>query len=360
MVSSKPPLLSRIFDRISLQDRINFARHLSLVIKAGLPIHQGLVIIQSQTESGVLRRVVDDLITDVDNGKFLADGLERYHYIFGGFFVNIVRVGEASGTLAKNLLYLADELKRSKALESKVRSAMVYPIVILVATIGVAGFLTFYVFPKLLPVFASLNVSLPITTRIMLATLHFSQTYGAYVLAGFIIFVILVRIIVRKVPAIKYGLDYTLLYVPVISGLAIGINMVNFTRVLGLLLKSGVKIVEALKITAATFSNTVYQKVLLDADEEITKGGQLGAFLSKKRHLFPPLISGMVLIGEGTGNLEENLAYLSEYFDDEVDTHLHSLTSLIEPIMLLMMGLLVGFVALSIITPIYSISQGIK
>jgi len=355
-----PSVFSKIFDRISLQERINFARHLSLVIKAGLPIYEGLKIIKQQTESEVLKKVVDSLIIDVNNGKFLADGLERYEYLFGGFFVNIVRVGESSGTLAKNLVYLAEELRRSKALESKVRSAMVYPLVILVATIAVAGFLTFYVFPKLIPVFASLNVQLPITTRIMLATLHFTQAYGIQVLAGLIVFGILIKILVARVPALRYGLDYLLLYVPVVSGLAIGVNMVNFTRVLGLLLKSGVKIVESLKITAATFSSEVYRKVLLDATEEITKGGQLGQYLTSKRHLFPPLISGMVLIGESTGNLEDNLEYLSEYFDDEVDTKLHSLTSLIEPIMLLMMGLLVGFVALSIITPIYSISSGIK
>src|SRR3989344_6952530 len=132
-------IFSRLFDRISLQDRINFARHLSLVIKAGMPIFEGLKIIQVQTESSVLKRVIENLMEDVNNGKFLADGLERHHHIFGDFFINIVRVGEGSGTLAKNLLYLATELGRQKSHETKVRAAMVYPLVILVATIGVAG-----------------------------------------------------------------------------------------------------------------------------------------------------------------------------------------------------------------------------
>jgi len=358
--SKKPGFLSKVFDRISLQDRINFARHLSLVIKAGLPIFEGLKIIQQQTESPVLKRVVDELLVEVNNGKFLADGLQRYEYLFGGFFVNIVRVGESSGTLAKNLLYLAAELKRSKMLESKVRSAMVYPLVILVATIAVAGFLTFYVFPKLIPVFASLNVQLPITTRIMLWTLNFFTAYGLYVAVGVILFIVLLKVIVNQVKAVKYVIDQIILYTPVLSSLSIGVNMVNFTRVLGLLLKSGVKIVESLNITAATFNNSVYRNILGKASEQISKGGQLGAYLTTKRHYFPPLVSGMVLIGESTGNLEENLEYLSEYFDDEVDTRLHALTSLIEPIMLLFMGFIVGFVALSIITPIYSISQGIK
>lgn len=356
----KPGIFSRFFGRISVQDRINFARHLSLVIKAGLPIFEGLKIIQSQTESATLKKVLESLIADVNNGKFLADGLDKYQYLFGDFFVNIVRVGESSGTLSKNLLYLADELNRSKVLESKVRSAMIYPLVILCATLGVAGFLTFYVFPKLIPVFGSLNVSLPLTTVIMLSALHFLQTYGIQTFLGLIVFLIIVRILVKRVTGIRYMIDRLTLMIPVVSDLVVGVNMVNFTRVLGLLLKSGVKIVEALNITAATVTNLVYKRIILESSEEVKKGAQMGVYLSKHKHFFPPLVSGMVLIGESTGNLEENLEYLSTYYDEEVDNKLHSLTSLIEPLMLLVMGLLVGFVALSIITPIYSISQGVK
>lgn len=359
-IMSKPSFLSKTFDRISIQDRINFARHLSLVIKAGLPVFEGLKIIQEQTESAILKKVITSLIEDVNSGKFLADGLQKYEHLFGGFFINIVRVGEASGTLSKNLIYLAEELRRSKELESKVRSAMVYPIVILCATIAVAGFLTFFVFPKLIPVFASLNVQLPITTRILLGVLSFMKNYGLYALIGLVVFFVGMRTLIRRVMPVKYIFDRLLFFMPVLSDLIVNVNMVNFTRVLGLLLKSGVKIVEALDITAHTFGNLVYQRLLINSEEEIKKGAQLGAYLTKHKTFFPPLVSGMVRIGESTGNLEDNLEYLSDYYDGEVDNKLHSLTSLIEPLMLLLMGLLVGFVALSIITPIYSISQGIK
>jgi len=357
---SSPGIFSKFFDRISVQERINFARHLSLVVKAGLPVFQGLKIIETQTDSPVLKRVVQSLIEDVNNGKFLADGLQKFEYLFGGFFINIVRVGETSGTLSKNLLYLADELRRSRELQSKVRSAMIYPMVILLATLAVAGFLTFYIFPKLIPVFAGMKVQLPITTRILLATLDFVKKDGLYALVGLGIFVVLIRFIIKKVEAVRYFFDWLLFYIPVVSNLTVSVNMVNFTRVLGLLLKSGVKIVEAIQITGSTFSNLAYQRALSEAGEEIRRGGQLGLFISKKKRRFPPLVAGMVQIGENTGNLEENLEYLAEYYDDEVDTKLHALTSLIEPIMLLFMGGLVGFVALSIITPIYSISQGIQ
>lgn len=357
---ANPSFFEKIFEGISIQERINFARHLALVVKAGLPVFEGLKIIQAQTESKTLQKIIQSLIEDINNGKFLADGLQKYEHVFGNFFVNIIRVGEASGTLAKNLLYLADELGRSKALESKVRSAMVYPMVILVATLGVAGFLTFFVFPKLIPVFAGMNVALPVTTQLLINTLGFMKADGIYVLVGLIVFYIVARSVLKTVEPVRYVVHNMLLYVPVLSDVMIDVNMVNFTRVFGLLLKSGVKIVEALDITAHTFNNLVYKKLLILSEDEIKKGGQLGVYLADHKHYFPPLISGMVRIGESTGNLEDNLSYLAEYYDDEIENKLHSLTSLIEPLMLLFMGLLVGFVAISIITPIYSISQGVK
>lgn len=357
---AKATFFSKVFDRISIQDRINFARHLSLVIKAGLPTFEGLKIIQDQTESPVMKKVIADLIENVNSGKFLADGLQEYEHLFGNFFINIVRVGESSGTLAKNLIYLAEELRRSKELQGKVRSAMVYPMVILCATIAVAGFLTFFVFPKLIPVFASMNVQLPVTTRILLAILAFLQHYGVITLLALVVLIIGLRIMVKQLKPLKYIVDSGLFFVPVVSDLVVNVNMVNMTRVLGLLLKSGVKIVEALDITANTFGNSVYKRLLIASEDEIKKGGQLGVYLSQHKRYFPPLVAGMVRIGESTGNLEDNLVYLAEYYDGEVDSKLHSLTSLIEPLMLLVMGLIVGFVALSIITPIYSISQGIN
>ncbi len=358
-MAGNPSFFSKSFEHLSLQDRINFARHLSLIIKAGLPLYEGLKIVQKQTESPVLKKVVDSLIIDVNNGKFLADGLAKYEYLFSGFFVNIVRVGEASGTLSKNLLYLADELKRSKELESKVRSAMIYPLVILVATIAMAGFLVFYVFPKLIPVFTGMNLQLPITTRIMLSVLSLLQHYGLYIFGVLAVAIAGAWVALKNSKAVKYLADKSLLYMPVVSDLVVGVNMVNFTRVLALLMKSGIKIVEAITITSFTFNNEIYRQALTEAEDEIRKGGQLGAFLESRRHLFPPLVSGMVLIGENTGDLTGNLEYLAEYYDQEVDLKLHGLTALIEPFMLLLMGAMVGFIALSIITPIYSISQGL-
>lgn len=352
--------MNKFFQRLSVQEKINFARHLSMVVKAGLPIFEGLKIIRAQAVSRTLQKILDQVIVDVNNGKFLADSLDRYKHVFGDFFVNIIRVGETSGTLSQNLLYLADEMKKSKELQSKVRSAMVYPTVILVVTIGLTSFLALFILPKLLPVLYGLKVELPASTQLLLASMDYLRDYGLLTLGVLVAAVIAVRILLKRVHLFRYAAHWLILKLPVVAPLVIAVNMVTFSRILGMLLKSGVKIVEAIIITSNTFTNVVYEGLLLRANEEIKKGGQLATVMEKNRRFFPPLVSGMIQIGENTGNLEENLFYVSEYYAEEVDNKLRNLTSLLEPLMLLIMGGLVGFVAISIITPIYSLSQGVN
>lgn len=348
------------FANLSVQEKIDFARHLAMVVKAGLPVYEGLKIISEQTESKILAKIIQQLIADINNGRFLADSLENFEHIFGGFFINIIRVGESSGTLAQNLLYLAEELQKSKSLESRVKSAMIYPMIIFVATLGITAFLTFFIFPKLLPVLNGLNVKLPASTVALISTVDFLRNYGIYVLVGIIALVVTIKVVLRKFEMVRYVVHRMIFYIPAVAPLTMSVNMSNFARVLSLLLKSGVKIIEAITITGNTFSNLVYKRSLIEANEEIRKGGQLATYLGKHKKFFPALVVGMVRVGESTGNLEENLAYLAEYYETEVDDKLHGLTSFLEPIMLLIMGLLVGFVAISIITPIYSISSGVR
>ncbi len=347
------------FEHLSVQEKINFARHLSIVVKAGLPIYEGLKVIRRQITSKTLVEVVDGLVSDVNKGQSLADSLEFHRHLFGDFFINIIRVGETSGTLAQNLLYLADELKKSKDLTGKIKSAMIYPLVILVATVAITTFLTFFVFPKILPVFSGLNVELPLITRLLIQVLDFSKNYGLYLLVGAVVFIVGFRFALR-LPAFRYVFHRSLFFVPVLSSLIVDINMANFTRVLGLLLKSGVRIVEATMITSSTISNMVYSRALLKANEEVKKGVPFAQYLVEKKAFFPPILTGMIEIGENTGNLEENLFYLAQYYTEEIDTRIANLTNLLEPILLLLMGVFVGFVALSIITPMYSISQGLS
>lgn len=330
-----------------------------MILHAGMPVVEGLNMLRKQKFSSTLTAVFDTLITDVNQGRLLADSLARFPHLFGDFFTNIVRIGETSGTLADNLVYLAEEIKKSRELQSKVRSALIYPAVLLVATIGVVSFLTFFVFPKILPVLSGFNVPLPATTRGLIAFLDFATNYGIITVVTIAVVSIGGRLLVSHVRPIRRLMHRTLLALPVLGTLSRYVNIANFSRVLSLLLKSGVHIVDAIRITSSTFTNLVYRDAFAGAAEAIQRGESLGAYFEKQEDIFPPLLASIVTIGEQTGNLEENLLYLSGHYTEETDESLKTMTSLLEPILLIGMGLLVGFVALSIILPIYSLSQGI-
>ena len=236
---------------------------------------------------------------------------------------------------------------------------MIYPAILFVMTVAVTIFLTFYVFPRLLTVFSDLQVELPVTTRILIVSLTFLRNYLIHILVGCVVLGIVVKLLSR-IQGMRYFFDSFLLYVPVLRSLVVNVNIVNFSRIMGLLLKSGIKIIDAITIVRATFNNLVYQRTLEDAIEEVKRGGSLALFLAKKSRAYPTIFTAMIEVGENTGNLEENLLYLSDYYTEEIETSLKNLTSLIEPLILLFMGLIVGFVALSIITPIYSITQSLS
>lgn len=344
---------------IPTQEKINFARHLSIVIRAGLPILEGLRLIRKQTGSSTLVSVIDQIVVDVGNGQFLANSLAKNPQIFDDFFINIVRVGETSGTLASNLQYLADELKKANDLKNKVRSALIYPVIIMFVTSGLVSFLVFFAFPKILPLFSSLHVQLPLTTRILIFTASFFLDYWPYIIGGLIVLFIVMKIFLSLRP-IKFASDRMLLALPIFSKIVIDVNMANFTRILSVLLKGGIRIVEAVNITSETFANLVYKEGLKKAADGIRKGDQLATYLARDRKIFPLLLSGLIEIGENTGNLEDNLLYLADYYREEAEGSIVTLTTLIEPILLLLMGLVVGFVAISIITPIYQLTQGVK
>jgi type II secretory pathway component PulF len=347
---------SNLFIRISLQERVMFARHLAVGLKSGMTLQKSLQMIIDQTKSKSFKKILQKFIDDTTNGMFLSDSMEAYRSIFGELFINIVRVGEQSGTLIENLNYLSSELKKKKALKSKVRGALIYPIIILIATVGIVATLMIGVFPKILPVFSNLNIDLPITTRILIVVSTFMSNYTLLLIIGLFIFIALFWWI-SHYDFYKRIWHRILLGLPVIGKIAIKVNSTTFTRVLGLLLKSGVQIIEAVEITASTMDNYVYRREIQKGAEELRKGDFFSKYIRTKKRFFPVTLVNMIEVGENTGNLVENLAYLAEFYDDEVDETLKNLSSIIEPILLLIMGLLVGFIALSVITPIYQISQ---
>ncbi len=346
-----------LFESLKIQDRINFSRHLSIVIKAGLPVYEGLKIIRKQTTSKSLLRIIDDLITDVNNGKFLADSLAKHRRVFGDFFVSIIRVGESSGTLSKNLIYLAEEMEKARDLKGKIKAALIYPIILLVVTLSIVSFLVIFVFPKLISVFASLSIELPATTRIMIFVSQFLLAYGHFVVIGLILFAIFIRLLFKHAEWFHAAVNWVMLYTPVLGSTTTAINSANFSRVLGLLLKSGITIVEGVTITSQTFDNVLYKRAIARATDAIQKGETMASYLEQHKNLFSPLLIGLIEIGETTGNLEENLEYIAQFYATEVEIKIRNLTAVMEPMLLLFMGALVGFVAVSIITPIYKITN---
>lgn len=344
---------------IPIQERINFARHLSVAIQSGLPLIEGLRLIQAQLPSKRLVKVVTEVIENVNNGQTLAQAFGKYQKSFGEFFISMVKVGEASGNLSQNLLHLSKELKKQYEIKGQVKSAMIYPAVVLVATVGMSIGLTVFIFPKILPIFSSLRVELPITTRMVIAFMEFIQTKG-YLAGGVLIAAIFAIRGIISFRKIHFYFDRMMLFLPVVSKIVVNITLANFARSLAILLRSGMTLTDSLAVTKVTFHNLYYQREVERIIEAVRRGEEMATYMARKPKLFPPMLTGMIRVGESTGNLEENLQYLSEYFTEEVEGSVRNLTSLLEPLLVLVMGIVVGFIALSIIMPIYSITQGLN
>lgn len=345
--------------RLSTKEQAHFAKRLAFLVKAGVPILDSLKILRRQTKSKSRSKIFDKIISDVSNGRFLSTSLKKLPNIFGDFAINIIKVGETSGTLDQNLNYLSEELKKKQALKQKIVGAFVYPIFITVATVGLTVLLTVFIFPKIRPIFDSLHVDLPISTKILIFVSDFLGNYGIYLLAGVATVIIAFLVLIKKSDYFHFIVDRLILRVPLFGKITQSYNMTNFCRTLGLLLKSGVRVTEALAITGDTTRNFVYKKECQNAAKSVMQGEKISKYLERRLELFPDIITQMIAIGESTGNLSETLVYLSELYESEVDDITKNLSSSIEPVLMIFMGLLVGFIAVSVITPIYEITQNL-
>jgi len=354
-VKKKTP--SVLFAGFSIKELTHFSKRLAFLINSGVPILESLELLHKQTKSRGRAKVLAFIIEDVSNGQFLSAGLARFRKIFGDFAINIVRIGEMSGTLSSNLKYLAEELSKRNALKRKLIGALVYPAFITVATIGISTLLVVYIFPKVMPIFTSLNVKLPLTTRALLFTSTFLRDYGFYVLGFLIIAAISYFVLLQKNQKFHYFVSRTVLRLPIFGTLVQNYNIVNFCRTLSLLLRSGFSVVEATTVTGDSTANPVYKGECYKIREHVIKGERISELLEKNPKIFPDIMCHMIAIGEKSGTLTDNLTYLSEHYEAEVDDTIKNLSGLIEPILMIFMGLIVGFVAVSIITPIYEVTQ---
>jgi len=349
-----------IFKRVSHQERLLFTKHLATMIKAGIPIAEVLETLVDQTKSAYFRKVLLEVLADVKNGKTLAYSFGKHPKAFDGFYISLVEVAEASGTLEENLEFLALQLSKDYSLRKKVQSALMYPAIVMAVTLIMGGFISFYILPKLVDFFKSFDIKLPLTTRILIFFAQAMKDYGIVIMGAILISLILFRIFI-SLPKIKPLWHTLLLKVPIVGVLISYSQLARFSRNLGTLIKSGVAIVKSLEITAETLSNLRFRNDLVSVAKSLTKGKNIGDSMQKgKFKEFPPLVWRMISVGEKTGKLDESLLYLSDFYDDEVDDISKNLTTILEPILLIVIGLVVGFVALSIISPIYQLTGSIR
>lgn len=343
---------------MSAQEQIIFAKRLAILVKSGVSIISALDMLKRQSSSAGARQIIGHLRDCVEVGQPLAKAMESYRNVFGNFAVSMVHIGEMSGTLAQNLEYLANELKKKQELRRNVISALIYPAFIVAATIAIVVLLTAYVFPKILPVFQSFKAELPWSTKMLIAASWAMQHYWMYFLGGLAAFIVLAVLLLR-IPAVKLAFDRAVLRLPLIGSVFKGYFVANLSRTLGLLLKSDIGIIQALRITGDTSGSSAYRVAFERVIEGVARGESVSENMEKEKFLFPPLVSQMTGVGEMTGNLSSSLGYLSEIYEDDMNNTTKNLATSIEPALMIFMGVLVGFIALSIITPIYGITQNL-
>ncbi len=335
-----------------------YTRQFSTMIDAGLPIAQCLSILAEQSESRTLREVTANIAREVEAGSTLADSFRKYPRTFDDLFTNMLQVGESGGVLDVVLQRLASYIEKAAALKRKVKSAMVYPLTIIGVAVLVIIFMMTFVIPTFAQMFRSMGAELPLPTRIVLWLSDFTRRYILFIITGLVAFVYAVR----KYYATDQGsqvIDAFMLKVPVFGALIRKVAVARFTRTLGTLIASGVPILEGLRITAHTAGNRVVEKAVLQARAAVTAGRTLAEPL-RAAPVFPPMVVHMIHVGENTGALDQMLSKIADFYDDEVDSAVSALTSLLEPLMIVFLGVVVGGLVVAMYLPIFRMVTLIK
>lgn len=345
---------SSLFQRVPILDRVLFARYFALMLRAGLDVKQSLEALAEQSRSKSLKSALQGVLQNVESGHTLAEGMGNYPAAFSPLFISFVRVGEATGRLQEALQILAVQLQKEYDLRRAVRGGLLYPTVILVALIAVAFAMLVFVIPRLAEVFQGFDVQLPLPTRILLAIGTFFESYWWLVLIIMVLAVIGGWFLYR-IKSVKDALMHGFMYTPVVGPIMQQVNLARFSRNLSSLLTSGVSFVQALAILGENTPHASYAKVFTGAVEHVKQGKLLSDFLKSFKRLFPPLVVNVIKVGEETGALDQVLQEIAGFYEGEVDQTMRNLTSIMEPILMIIMGLAVGALAISVISPIYNL-----
>ncbi len=342
--------------RVKIHDMATFNRQLADLLSSGIPLVKALTVIQNQTPNPTLQSIIQQVTQDVSGGDSLAGAMSRHPKVFNKLFVAMVKAGEAGGLLDQVLQRLADFAEAEAETRSKIKSALAYPVVMVVAGLGAVVVLMTVVMPKIMKIYEDLDQELPTTTVILMRTSLFLQNYW-YVVGAAIVIGVVIFMRTLKTKEGKRAMDGFLVKVPVLGDMIVKKEIANFARTLGSLLHNGVSILPALDITHGVLTNQIVADEVATIPENVTQGEGVAAPL-KKSTVFPPVVVNMMAIGEETGRLDAVLIKVAKSYDTEVDRAVKTLTSLLEPLIILFMGLVVGFVVISMLLPIFSIDPG--
>jgi type IV pilus assembly protein PilC len=343
---------------IKTRDVVIFTRQFATMINAGLPLVQSLSILAQQTENKALKDVTKAVVYDVEAGNTLADALGKHPKAFTDLYVNMVAAGEAGGILDTILLRLATFLEKNDALVRKVKGAMVYPAVIITVAIVAIAVLLIFVIPTFSSMFASVNMELPLPTRVVIGASHILTRFW-YFIAGAIVLLIFAFRSYYGTLAGRKTIDGLMLRAPVIGDLLRKSAVSRFTRTLGTLISSGVSILDGLEITAKTAGNRVIYDAIMQSRQSIA-GGETIAGPLQMSGVFPPMVISMISVGEQTGGLDEMLTKIADFYDSEVDVAVSALLSLMEPIMILVLGVIVGGMVVAMYLPIFDMVNAVQ
>jgi type IV pilus assembly protein PilC len=344
--------------KVRTKDIVIFTRQFSTMINAGLPLVQALDILSKQSENKALQETTRQVVYDVESGHTVADALGKHPKVFTELYTNMVAAGEAGGILDTILMRLATFLEKNDALVGKVKSAMVYPSVIMSVAVVAIVVLLIFVIPTFETMFASVNLALPLPTRVVIGLSKFLTGYWWGVAAAAWVSVFMLKRYYAS-PSGKLTIDKFMLKLPVLGDLLRKSSVSRFTRTLGTLISSGVSILDGLEITAKTAGNRVIHDAIMESRASIAGGDTISAPLAKSA-VFPPMVISMIAVGEQTGGLDEMLSKIADFYDTEVDTAVGSLLSLMEPIMIVFLGVVVGGMVVAMYLPIFDMINAVQ
>jgi len=347
------------FSTVPLKEKMMFARNLSVMIASGISITKAINNLSIQSNNKRFKKILIEILKELQSGKTLNECLAKYPSVFGNLFVNMVKVGEAGGTLEEVLKIVAIQMEKEHELRSKIKGAMTYPAVIIVAMTGIGILMLTYILPQIIGVFADMEVTLPASTMFMISMSDFLKNNSLVVIFGTASLLLFTKIFITTELG-KKVVSLLLLYTPAVKNLVVKINCARFCRIYSSLLRSGVSVIESLKIISETLTNYYYQKEIRNSISKVQKGVNMSSVLSENAKIFPPLVSQMVEVGEETGKTETVLLKLAEFYEAEIDQITKNLSSIIEPVLMLIIGGAVGFFAVSMMQPMYSVLENIQ